>query len=150
MTVRRREFRIRRVGARMPVRIATDEGSGRAGSEIRRISGQNPFLCIQCGMCTGACPLAHRMEANPRLAVHLLQLGLMDRLGRLNTAWVCASCLDCQVVCPRGIDLPRVMEALRLISLRRNKPRLDPAELPAEALRGLPPIALVAAFRKMT
>ncbi len=134
----------------MPVRIAPDSGSRRELSRIRLISGQNPHSCMQCGTCTGACPFAADMEANPRAAVHLLQLGLTDRLAGLNTAWVCASCLGCEVVCPRGIDLPRIMEALRLTALRENRPRLDPARVPADVLRDSPPIALVAAFRKMS
>ena len=149
-TARKREVWAGKVWRTMPVRVRPENKARGLGSQVGRISGQNPFLCLQCGMCTGTCPLAEEMEANPRTALHLIHLGLTARVLALNTAWVCASCLSCQVVCPRGIDLPRIMEALRLIELRRNNLHLDPAALPAEVVRESPPIALVAAMRKMS
>ncbi|MGD8227745.1 MAG: hypothetical protein PVI20_08190, partial [Desulfobacteraceae bacterium] len=68
----------------------------------------------------------------------------------LNTCWVCAACHSCNVRCPRGVDLPRVMEALRLMTLRKNKNYIEPSELPADTVKECPQIALVAGFRKLT
>ncbi len=64
--------------------------------------------------------------------------------------WVCASCQNCGVICPRGIDLPRVMEALRLVTLRKNINYIEPSEIALEAFGEYPQIAFVAAFRKST
>ena len=118
--------------------------------DIRRLSGQNVFQCIQCGNCSASCPMTDDMDVFPRRAVRMIQFGMQEKLERLNIHWICASCQNCGVVCPRGIDLPRVMEALRLMTLRQNINYLEPSQLPPEILRECPQIALVAAFRKST
>ena len=53
------------------------------------------------------------MDVVPRKVIRMVQLGIDEKLENLKTCWVCASCHSCNVVCPRGVDLPRVMEALR-------------------------------------
>jgi heterodisulfide reductase subunit C len=42
------------------------------------------------------------------------------------------------------------MEAIRLMTLRKNKNYIEPSELPAETVKECPQIALVAGFRKLT
>jgi heterodisulfide reductase subunit C len=86
----------------------------------------------------------------PRQVMIMLQYGQADALDLANTAWVCASCHTCQVRCPRGIDIPKVMEALRLIKLRQNVNHLEPSSLAPEQIDELPQIAMVSTFRKMT
>jgi heterodisulfide reductase subunit C len=54
------------------------------------------------------------------------------------------------VKCPRGIDIARVMEALRQQVLRRSENYLEPSALSREAIAEMPQIALVAGFRKFT
>jgi heterodisulfide reductase subunit C len=54
------------------------------------------------------------------------------------------------VNCPRGIDLARVMEAVRLLTLRKNVNRIEPSKMIDEELKKLPQIAMVSCFRKMT
>jgi heterodisulfide reductase subunit C len=71
-------------------------------------------------------------------------------LAGSNTFWKCASCHACTVKCPRGIDIAKVMEALRQQVLRRSKNYIEPSALPAETIEELPQIALVAGFRKLT
>jgi heterodisulfide reductase subunit C len=118
--------------------------------KIIELSGQNPFLCMQCGICTGACPMASSMDSFPRKVIRMIQLGLEERLKDLDMQWVCASCESCTVICPRGIEVSRVIEALRLIKLRRNVDHIHPLQLQREVLKEFPQIALIAAFRKMT
>ena len=105
---------------------------------------------IQCGYCSGVCPMKGSMDTLPRKVVRMAQLGLSDRLLEINMYWVCASCQNCGVICPRGIDLPRVMEALRLIILRKKINYIEPSDIAVEAFHKYPQIALVAAFRKST
>jgi heterodisulfide reductase subunit C len=90
------------------------------------------------------------MDLLPHRIIRDLQIGLADEALSAKTPWVCASCEACSVRCPRGIEVARVMEALRHIALRARRDRLDPGALPEEALRKAPPIALVASFRKTT
>jgi heterodisulfide reductase subunit C len=118
--------------------------------QIKTVSGSNPLLCFQCGMCSGACPMAESMQIYPKKAMRLLQLGYFENLNLCNTPWVCATCYACQVTCPRGVNIPGIMEALRLISLRRNGDYMEPRYLGLEVLKEAPQIALVAAFRKLT
>ena len=118
--------------------------------KIKELSGQNVQLCFQCGTCTGSCPMSEFMDFSPRKVMHLAQLMLEDRLIGLNTYWACASCYTCSVRCPRGIDIARVMEALRQITLRKNINFIEPSKMPAEIIKETPQIAMVAGFRKMT
>ena len=90
------------------------------------------------------------MDIHPRKVMRMSQLGLENELEDIKTCWVCAACHTCNVVCPRGVDLPRVMEALRLLSLRKDKNYIEPSEMPKETIKECPQIAMVASFRKLT
>ena len=95
--------------------------------------------------------MSPQLEVVPRRVVRLIQLGQEERLAEVKTCWSCASCHSCSVNCPRGIDLARVMEALRLLNLRKtNEDYVKPSELSAEILEDIPQIALVSGFRKLT
>ena len=134
----------------MPQKIDTRKIDLDLRRKIRDISGQNVSQCFQCGTCSASCPMTEYLDAMPRLVMHLLQFGQADALDGLNTAWVCASCHNCVVRCPRGIDIPRVMEALRQIKLRKNVDHVEVKSLEPEEVVELPQIALVSTFRKLT
>lgn len=118
--------------------------------KLKELSGENVKLCMQCATCSGMCPMTAEMDLSPRKVMHLAQFGLLNRLSASNTFWKCASCHACTVKCPRGIDIAKVMEALRQQVLRKNKNYIEPSALPAERIVELPQIALVAGFRKLT
>ncbi len=113
------------------------------------LSGQMISLCMQCGVCSASCPNVLEMDLTPRALMHQAQLGRLDQVLSGKTIWVCSSCLQCSVRCPRGIDLARVMEAFRLVKLRKREGMLDPADI-NPACSDAPPILLVAAMRKLT
>ncbi len=94
--------------------------------------------------------MSFAMDLLPRQIIRRVQLGLEEDIAHSNTAWLCASCLKCTVRCPKGIDICRVMEALRLITLRKNIDFLEPSKIPPETIAELPQIALVSGFRKHT
>ena len=118
--------------------------------KVLEISGQDIGKCYQCGTCSGSCPMTPHINCFPRKVMALLQLGHYEALDEANTPWVCASCHVCMVRCPRGIDIPRVMEALRLLKLRKNINHIEPSNLQPEEIVELPQIAMVSGFRKMT
>lgn len=118
--------------------------------EINELSGESVNVCMQCATCTGMCPMAHEMDFSPRKVMHLAQFGLVDKMADINTYWKCASCHACSVKCPRGIDIAKVMEALRQKTLRKSKNYIEPSEMPKEVIAEVPQIALVAGFRKFT
>lgn len=113
------------------------------------ISEQCLGLCMQCGTCSASCPNTGEMDYSPRALMHLVQLGLLERALDSKTIWTCSSCLQCSARCPRGIDLARVMEALRALRLRARWGRLEPGDL-SPACADAPPVLLVSAMRKLT
>jgi len=127
----------------------------KVGSEfvkrVNEISGQNVLTCYQCGRCSAGCPLTFAMKDLPNQVIRLVQLGLEEDVLASNTMWVCASCLACHARCPRGVDLAKVMEALRAIKLRPGaEDRIKLEEISKETLARLPQQALVSGLRKLT
>jgi heterodisulfide reductase subunit C len=76
--------------------------------------------CFQCGVCSGSCPTAGRMEFGPRRIMHMVRLGLTDQVLRSKDIWVCVSCYSCAARCPQGIKISDVMSVLRNLSLARG------------------------------
>ncbi|HDH57688.1 MAG TPA: 4Fe-4S dicluster domain-containing protein [Bacteroidetes bacterium] len=118
--------------------------------KVEEISGEKISKCMQCGTCTGSCPMIAEMQISPRRIVLLTKFGQQEQVTGANTVWLCASCHTCLVRCPRGLDLPKVMEAIRLVTLRMNENYIEPFEIDSETIEDLPPIALVSCFRKHT
>ena len=118
--------------------------------KISELSGQNVHICMQCGTCSGSCPMWEEADFSIRKIMHFAKFGMEDRLENLNTYWLCASCHTCTVRCPRGIDIARVMEALRQLTLRKNINFIEPSKMPPEKIKELPQIAMVSGFRKLT
>jgi heterodisulfide reductase subunit C len=117
---------------------------------VAEISGQDINLCYQCGKCSAGCPMSFAMDLLPNQIIRAVQLGLEEDLASSRTVWLCASCLTCSVRCPKGIDIARVMDAVRQVTLRKSVDYVDPAQMEPEAIADLPQIALVSGFRKLT
>ncbi len=132
----------------MQTRLSCEEIQGDVLRKVAEISGENVFACYQCGKCSAGCPSAGEMELLPNQVLQLLQMGKVDLVLKSNTPWVCAACFTCSVRCPKGVDLARVMEAVRQIVLRTNVDRTDPRKV--EGRDKLPQIALISNFRKHT
>ncbi len=126
--------------------------SGPFQDRLKELSGQDLFACYQCGKCTAGCPSASAMDVPPHLAIRMAWMGLEEELRGVNTPWLCAACLTCDLRCPKGIDISRIMEALRAIFLHRREDvdRISPESLTAEILDRIPQQALVAGLRKYT
>ena len=134
----------------MPIEISDKSIKREFIERVMQLSGQDIYKCFQCGTCGGACPMSGQMDAVPRRIMRMAQLGMEETVNGCKTFWTCASCHSCTVNCPRGIDLARVMEAIRLLTLRKNVNKVEPSKLSAETVKELPQIALVSCFRKMT
>jgi heterodisulfide reductase subunit C len=133
-----------------PVTISPRKSRGEFIKKVKELSGQNLQLCYQCGLCTGNCPSVANMDISPRRIIELARLGLEEEIASSKTVWVCASCLACAVNCPRGFDLAKVMEAIRLLTLRRNIDHVKPEDIPPQERCDLPQIAMVSGLRKLT
>ena len=115
--------------------------------EIRAISKEDAELCILCGRCTAVCPFADKMDIKPHQIVHMVRVGDRTSIDS-NAIWYCVSCMYCTYRCPRDINVAAIIEALRLINLRRRKDAVDLRGV--RELKNLPTIALVGAGRKYT
>jgi heterodisulfide reductase subunit C len=114
-------------------------------SKVEELSGENLYACYQCGKCSAGCPMANEMDLLPNQVILLVIRG-DEGVVDAKTPWVCAQCYQCGVRCPKNVDITKIMEALRLIKLRKN---LDHIKL-EKVKKNLPQIALVSATRKYT
>lgn len=75
--------------------------------------------CFQCGVCSGACPVAFAGDYSPREILRMINLG-MDKAINSSTIWLCISCYLCTERCPMRIDVAKVMLTLRRISIEQE------------------------------
>ena len=134
----------------MQKEILIEERFSNLFDRFETISGENIFKCYQCGCCSAACPVTAEMDLLPNQVIRYIQVGLTDEVLNGNTMWICATCYSCQARCPRGIDIAKVMEALRQIKLRSKEDWTIITKIDPDELEKLPAIALISNFRKMT
>jgi len=134
-------------GSRPPFRFNPDNASFKA--KVAELSGENINLCFQCGACSSGCPLTEEMDLLPSKVLRLVQLGEAEVLNS-KTIWVCSTCFNCEIRCPRGIDIANVMEALRQLMLRKKYNRVSLDSFSPEELKELPQIAIISNLRKLT
>jgi len=94
--------------------------------EIEKLSGQSIASCYQCGECTGGCPVAYASDLTPNQVSRLVQLGQDEQVLRSSMIWLCVGCETCATRCPRGVELSRVMDALRETAIKRGIPAREP------------------------
>jgi heterodisulfide reductase subunit C len=133
----------------MKTKLSASSVRGEFVAEIETLSGERLLACNQCGKCSAGCPVAFSMDILPSQVLRLAQLGIEDVL-KVDAIWTCAACLTCVARCPKGIDLPRIMEALRLISFQRYGDRIAVNRVSEEILTEVPQLALIGGFRKYT
>ena len=119
-------------------------------AKVSELSGQNLLACYQCGKCSAGCPVVSQMDILPNQIVRFSQLGLEEDLLASKAIWTCASCMTCNVRCPKGINIAEVIEVLRQIMLRARKDHVEVKELSGDDRANVPPIALISNMRKFT
>jgi heterodisulfide reductase subunit C len=93
--------------------------------------GQKLKECLQCGTCTGSCPVAYAMDVTPRAVVAMFRAGMIEDILRSRTIWLCASCYACTVRCPVGIQVTDTLYALKRLAIDR---KIYPEKFPVHAL----------------
>ncbi len=116
---------------------------------VGRISGVNSRKCMRCGKCTASCPAYDEMEYHPHQFVSMVENGRIDELMASRGIYTCLSCFACVERCPRSVEPAKLIEAVRLVVIRRQEENhLTPQQVPARLDDELPQQALTAAFRK--
>jgi len=82
--------------------------------------GERLRRCIQCGTCSGSCPVSYAMDVQPRELVALFRAGDIESILRSRTIWICASCYACTVRCPSAIKITDLIYGLKRIAMRRH------------------------------
>ena len=76
--------------------------------------------CLQCGTCTGACPVAYAMDMTPRALIGMFRAGRLEEVLRSKAIWMCASCYSCTVRCPMKIRVTDTMYAFKRMAMERG------------------------------
>lgn len=84
------------------------------GREVMSIPGcERLERCIQCGTCSGVCPLSIYMDYTPRQVMALTRGDFKNEVLKSHTIWLCASCYACTVECPQEIRITDIMYELK-------------------------------------
>jgi len=92
------------------------------------------LVCLQCGECSGSCPLfiTAPEKYNPRMIVErYLLLGVKP----YDASWLCLTCYECHERCPMGVSITHFMEEMRNESSRSGYIPSGARELAANLLR---------------
>jgi len=127
--------------------VGTDH-SGITEPELRREflasvehipGGRRISRCLQCGTCTGSCPVAYAMDLSPREVIARFRAGDIKGVLESRSIWLCASCYACTVNCPAGIHITDVMYALKRMAIKEGTtPKRFPVSVLAKQfLRGV-------------
>jgi quinone-modifying oxidoreductase subunit QmoC len=102
-------------------RYAEDVNPAFPAAIMAKPGGEALRDCIQCGTCSGACPMSVYMDLTPRRVIALTRAGLERDVLQSATPWLCASCYECQVRCPRDIKVTDIMYALKRRAIEQGR-----------------------------
>ena len=89
-------------------------------TEVQKVSGIDIRSCLQCKKCSNGCVVSSLTKVRPSEIIRRLQLGAGDELLNSDLVWMCASCETCFARCPMNINMAAVMDALRIIAVKKN------------------------------
>ena len=91
--------------------------------ESRQFSHEHGlYACIQCGKCTGGCPMALKTKLNPRMLIYrLLVSGNGFNLEGREELWDCTTCSTCYSRCPKQVNPMEAVIALRSAIVEKGR-----------------------------
>ncbi|MGO9432808.1 MAG: 4Fe-4S dicluster domain-containing protein [Terracidiphilus sp.] len=84
------------------------------------VGGERIRHCLQCGLCSGSCPLSLYMDYTPRRLMHLSREGFKEEVLSSYTIWLCTCCYACMVECPKKINITHLMYALKTRAMQER------------------------------
>lgn len=91
------------------------------GQEVKSVPGcEDLEHCIQCGTCSGVCPLSIYMDYTPRQVMELVRSDFKHEVLGCLAIWLCASCYACTVECPKKIRITDIMYELKQRAIKEG------------------------------
>ncbi len=69
-------------------------------------------MCMQCGVCSGSCPFGPHWAHPPQEIFMMIRAGKREELLTSDSMWMCTSCYNCLVRCPRKLPITLIMHGL--------------------------------------
>ncbi len=69
-------------------------------------------MCMQCGVCSGSCPFGPHWTHPPQEIFMLIRAGKREEVLTSDSMWMCTSCYNCVVRCPRQLPITQIMHGL--------------------------------------
>jgi len=80
--------------------------------EERVEEGEWVKMCMQCGVCAGSCPFGPHWEHSPQKIFMMIRAGKREEVLSSDSMWMCTSCYNCVVRCPRQLPITQIMHGL--------------------------------------
>jgi len=103
-----------------PIQNAEDLNTQFVEDVLRMPDGDKLRTCIQCGTCSASCPTSDDMDYTPRQIIAYFRAGMLEKILRSNTIWMCASCYSCAARCPAGIKFTDLMYELKRLAIQHG------------------------------
>ena len=86
--------------------------------------GKNLYECFSCGTCTAGCP-ERELDAlySPRRVIKNVVLGMKDPVYENKFVEICSSHHRCFTQCPQGVEIPKLMKAIKTLAEREGRQR---------------------------
>lgn len=100
--------------------------SGFSTEVAAELGGEHLNSCFACGACSSACPVSMAVPAyDPRKIIHMIRLGMEERLLSSDLLWYCSGCRSCVPVCPQNVGFADIMTVLRKLALKKGYVTLE-------------------------
>ena len=86
-------------------------------------------MCMQCGVCAGSCPLGPHWAHPPQEIFMMIRAGKREEVLTSDSMWMCTSCYNCVVRCPRKLPITHIMHGLANLAHRLG---LSPKNQPTQ------------------
>ena len=82
--------------------------------DIKQIRETNAFSCLECGKCTGTCPVARYSKTfSPRQILTHHVHNTHPNAFNSSELWSCLTCQQCDEICPSDIKYIELIQLLR-------------------------------------
>jgi heterodisulfide reductase subunit C len=84
-------------------------------------AGKDLYECFSCGTCTAGCPERELDPLySPRKVIKNVLLGMKDQVFCNKFVEICSSHHRCLTQCPQGVEIPKLMNAIKNIAIKEG------------------------------